>query len=1507
MIHSLNHLGAHLTGFAFSMLVQSSLLIVALFLLDLALRKKVRAVVRYPLWMLVLVKMVLPPSLAAPTGLAYWLPERKIAKPSLATSPPVVIHYSKTGIVEPPLLQPPPPPPPRLRLEVSAKLLLAWLAIALGLMAWLVRRSHSVARTAARATLASSSPKELLLECRQQMGIRRRVSVKLSANAGSPAVCGLWRPVILIPQALADKLTPVQMRAVLFHELAHIQRGDVWVNYAQSLLQIFYWWHPLLWLANAHIRRVREQAVDERVMVEMGREAEAYPNTLLEVAKLASRRPMPALGLIGIVESKSALAQRIRHLLDSPAPRSAKLGFARLAAVALLGAALLPMARGQRNQPAQAAASAPQSLSQTDAIEVEVKFVSLTDAALENLLGFRPKTIAANGHFVWTVSPGDQIELLQRMERQPGVVTRSAPRVTTTTARQAQMAVDGIQPFLHSRAHTSAAFQIIPYQIGGSLDLAVSAKITETGDVGSMFGAVGRNPNEDANDSSSRATSNKVYAVNAVGYINYDVGTAQVLVDDGGSVILQNPALTGADGKRILVIVSPRIARQSASVMEPKMNVISAAPTPSASNPVSQATNARRTPSSNSPESQPTNALTRGEGQMRFASSTGQDVEIAAIIKGSEIQYDSQTGICVLTNGFVLRYNGAVLTARRGQLNSKTGEVIAEGEVTLQRGDQVLRAERLQYNYIDQKITDVAPSNSIPVLGDLPLVGRLFRSEATPENQSRKATQAESNPESGKGSGADPDSSFWMRPYVCAGFRLDLNADGTYQVSFEEDGMRRTETGTWKRKGREFILERTAGDLQYAIRRLSVDERNSSHLLWVPDTSLIPGGAIDYFVFKPADETAADSTRNERAETKAPSVRETHPAEGVGKSSSSHAAPSNSVPVLGDLPFVGRLFRSQSALASPGHKAIQAKLNRIVLPEISFNNVRLLEAIQWLAKEASDRDPDGIGVNFLFHPNVIGAAQETVIDPNTGQVLSPPPPQPLDMNTVTVRINPPLKNVRLGDAVEAVVNGADQPIRYTIAEYAVIFSEKPPNTQGLETRIFRLDPETFFDDAHRFLLDRGWSDLEIFGHSKDWKLSIIRTFCELLGVSPPKTFFYSEGTGMLMVRATAEELDRVQKAIETLNTLRQSASRSPSAAAKVGEDKVSQPDATEVATRSETIKLETRVFSVSPATLLEGLKNTSGVPPNPGTIDSIQDSIRAVLTAAGVNVHPPNAVFFNHRTGVLMVRATSTELDIVQKALELLNYRPPQITLEARFIQMPTETASELGLDLPPPDNRILNTWTRVLTAAQTRAVLHAAERHAGVDILSVPKITKLSGRQAQIQAVEIKTIVNGIAPEAIERPGVQSTNSNPAQPYLTSQIPCGPTLDVTPHVAADGYTIHLTALPQVTEFLRYDTTRFDAFLGNFRVIPRPIVRHQSMHASVDVYDGQTLVLANPHVTVVSKEPTGESVTNAVAEDAQKRLLVFITPTIIDPAGNPIHLPGKEPFSADKAPPQPAQ
>ncbi|MHC4627479.1 MAG: carboxypeptidase regulatory-like domain-containing protein, partial [Planctomycetota bacterium] len=147
-----------------------------------------------------------------------------------------------------------------------------------------------------------------------------------------------------MPKNLAPSLSSGELRVVLLHELAHIRRGDLWVNLAATILQIFYFYNPLLWLANAMIRRAREQAVDEMVLVAMGDNAPQYPQTLLSVAKMAFKRPALSLRLTGVVESRSALTGRIKHILNRPMPKTAKLGIIGLAVVLAAAAVLLPMA-----------------------------------------------------------------------------------------------------------------------------------------------------------------------------------------------------------------------------------------------------------------------------------------------------------------------------------------------------------------------------------------------------------------------------------------------------------------------------------------------------------------------------------------------------------------------------------------------------------------------------------------------------------------------------------------------------------------------------------------------------------------------------------------------------------------------------------------------------------------------------------------------------------------------------------------------------------------------------------------------------------------------------------------------------------------------------------------------------------------------------------------------------------------------------------------------------------
>ncbi len=354
LIECLNSWGEDLARFGWPMLVQSTVAILVLSGLNWALRERVRGALRHALLLLVLVKLVLPPSLALPTGVGYWLPaERSQAAPTtlaaavlLGDAPPVSRTVPvKAGLGGAPPL--PGPPPARAVVLWPGALFLAWMTGVACLSVCLWRRLRWARRLASEASASPAAAEEVAESCRQQLGLRRPVRLRVSDRPISPAVCGLRNPTILLPRALLDKLTPLQTQAVLLHELGHVKRGDLWANHLQTILQILYWYNPFLWLANALIRRVREQAVDELVMVAMDKEAVEYPAALLAVARLSVPRPAASLGLIGVAESRQGLSERVRRLVNRPAPTKAGLGLTGFGATLALAAALLPMAPGR--------------------------------------------------------------------------------------------------------------------------------------------------------------------------------------------------------------------------------------------------------------------------------------------------------------------------------------------------------------------------------------------------------------------------------------------------------------------------------------------------------------------------------------------------------------------------------------------------------------------------------------------------------------------------------------------------------------------------------------------------------------------------------------------------------------------------------------------------------------------------------------------------------------------------------------------------------------------------------------------------------------------------------------------------------------------------------------------------------------------------------------------------------------------------------------------------------
>jgi LPS-assembly protein len=63
------------------------------------------------------------------------------------------------------------------------------------------------------------------------------------------------------------------------------------------------------------------------------------------------------------------------------------------------------------------------------------------------------------------------------------------------------------------------------------------------------------------------------------------------------------------------------------------------------------------------------------------------------------VEYDTATGTAVVTNGIIVKYGGATLSARKARANEKTGLVEAEGDVYIERDGHIWRSEKMRYNF----------------------------------------------------------------------------------------------------------------------------------------------------------------------------------------------------------------------------------------------------------------------------------------------------------------------------------------------------------------------------------------------------------------------------------------------------------------------------------------------------------------------------------------------------------------------------------------------------------------------------------------------------------------------------------------------------------------------------------------------------------------------------------------------------------------------------------------
>ncbi|MCR8644007.1 M48 family metalloprotease [Paenibacillus sp. N1-5-1-14] len=152
---------------------------------------------------------------------------------------------------------------------------------------------------------------QMYMQVKEELGIRRSIPILISDQLKTPALSGWMRPRIVMPASLMDTLSVEEIRHIMIHELMHAKRHDIAINWIMHGLLIVHWFNPILWLASARMREDQETSCDARVLRYIRPEQSlAYAHTLIKLIE-HNAKPKRAVGITPITGTKQQLLRRL--------------------------------------------------------------------------------------------------------------------------------------------------------------------------------------------------------------------------------------------------------------------------------------------------------------------------------------------------------------------------------------------------------------------------------------------------------------------------------------------------------------------------------------------------------------------------------------------------------------------------------------------------------------------------------------------------------------------------------------------------------------------------------------------------------------------------------------------------------------------------------------------------------------------------------------------------------------------------------------------------------------------------------------------------------------------------------------------------------------------------------------------------------------------------------------------------------------------------------------------
>ncbi len=315
-----------LLGWVVDATVKSSVLIVLVAVAQLAIGNRIAARWRHALWLLVILRLLVPVAPSSRWSVFNLLPSENSVRIAAADGTVVQARHARPTVVaaaSEPIERP------------TIATIWRW-----ALAIWII----GAIAVLLRASIAAARLHFAIRRRRQAAALHSGLALIECDLVATPALHGLFRPLLLLPENFRESFGDDELRHVVMHELWHLRRHDVAVNWLLTAVGAIHWFNPFVWFAASRLREERELACDELTLSCLEEEERrGYGRTILKLVEcFRTATPIPAL--VGIVNHKKKMKRRILMIASYTNRTRVPLLF--VAALALVGLAGFTDARG---------------------------------------------------------------------------------------------------------------------------------------------------------------------------------------------------------------------------------------------------------------------------------------------------------------------------------------------------------------------------------------------------------------------------------------------------------------------------------------------------------------------------------------------------------------------------------------------------------------------------------------------------------------------------------------------------------------------------------------------------------------------------------------------------------------------------------------------------------------------------------------------------------------------------------------------------------------------------------------------------------------------------------------------------------------------------------------------------------------------------------------------------------------------------------------------------------